>query len=205
MYPTKDVRIRQLLDAGLNIVDFIHFGIGKYDKHLARTFFNKYGSVSTRTFSDDESQEFATPVEYEWDKFDDAERFCIEQNKVYHILMNQALKRIESVLWGNILWYDLSRFTIEFSYDPGTPRDIETKSSENLRIINGDVSEYVSLESKDRKVLEVVDRTSMFMTTVRPIVIEFQLYPYSVGILKDKWVFWEWRSGGGAQTKGKSC
>lgn len=195
MYPPKDTRIRQLFDAGLNIVDFVHFGIRKYDSNVARAFFNKYGSVSIRTFADDESKEFATPVEYERDKFDQAERFCIEQNKTYHILMNQALKRADSVLWGNILWYDLSKFTVEYSDKPGTPRDIETSSMEDLRVLHGDLSEYIFFESKDRQLMEVIRKTNLFLTSVRPIVIEFQLYPYPVGVLGEKWVFWEWRRG----------
>jgi hypothetical protein len=197
VYPPKDTRIKQLLDAGFNIVDFVHFGIEKYDSNVARAFFNKYGLVSIRTFADDESKDYATPVQYEIeiDNFDQAERFCIEQNKTYHILMNQALKRADSVLWGNILWYDLSKFTVEYSYGPGTPRDIETKSMEDLRILHGNLSEYILPESKDRQLMEVVRKTSLFLTTVRPIVIEFQLYPYPVGLLQEKWVFWEWRRG----------
>jgi len=213
-YPLKHIRLKQLLEKNLNIVDFIHFDPNAFDIASALAFFSRYKIVSVRHFHSDESKFFKCPVKYEIKDFKVLEKFVRKHNKKFHTLINQTLQLKDSVFCGNILWYAPTHFVVlhgsgpitprditdvvdekflfEYFYGTGTPRDLEKKNRDEILIEEGSIFRFRPRESRLNK---IVDQTYGFLSYFRPLIIEFSWYPYPVGILQDNVVYWEWRRG----------
>src|SRR3989344_3025633 len=134
-YPLKDVRLSQLLEAGINVVDFVCFAPGQLDEEGLRAFFEKYKKISCRHFHADESTHFKCPVKYEQTDWEVIVAFCRENNKKFYTLCNQAVALEDSTFAGNILFHQGDRsYTIEYFEGYGTPRDIEKKSQSEIKV-----------------------------------------------------------------------
>jgi hypothetical protein len=211
-YPTKEKRIDLLRMWGLNTADSIHFARGEFaedkakDKtkdraeEKARKFFEKHECVSVRTFSD-ESRKCMSPVRYEIKEFEEVNAFCMENTGKYHILINEAIALKDALVTGKITWEDNLSFDIEYFYGPGTPRDLENIDRALLRVAERTGKPRLSRPLSDDantnfRLLEVVDKIQnadeFIKTYWKPIMFEFQYYPYPVGVLGRHDVFWEW-------------
>jgi hypothetical protein len=184
VYPLKVHRLEQLDDAGLNVADFICFPPRELNEKELRQFCAKFKAVSCRTFSADEDREFKTPVKYEISDIADVLDFARTQNKRYFLLVNEALPLADSIIAGNIYFNSREDFICEFFRGPGTPRDVDTKPLQRV-----DARRFGSPQA--REVEQLVDAVARFR--YRPVIFEFSLYPYPVGRLRDRLVFWEWR------------
>jgi len=192
-YPLKHARLKQLYDAGFNIADFVCFAPGKLDPVRLKKFFDKYKDkhgVSLRHFHQDEKRYWKCPVLFEVKDWKTALRFCQEHNKLFYSLINEGMPRTEALYAGNFLLIDDSIFVIEWGKG-GSPRDLEDKTPNT---ITGRMREPLPantpLEFRPLPYL-----FSNFLPENRPIIIEFNIYPYAVGLRKNNLVVWEWRRG----------
>jgi hypothetical protein len=177
-------RLEQLHDAGLNVADFICFAPKELKIGELRNFCSKFRSVSCRTFAADEDKSFKTPVKYEIPTVKEVIEFAQAQNKKYFVLVNEALPLKDSVIAGNIYLSSRTDFVIEYFNGPGTPRDIDSKPLKRI-----DSQHFGSFPNSGLDPLpEFVSRLG-----IHPAIFEFSLYPYPVGRLKQRLVFWEWR------------
>lgn len=183
-YPLKVHRLEQLAGAGLNVADFVCFYPKELDEKELRKFCSKFKAVSCRTFSADEDREFKTPVKYEIADFDDVLAFARVQNKRYFLLVNEALPLADSVIAGNIYFNNREDFICEFFRGPGTPRDIDSKPLQRV-----DARRFGS--SRAAEIDKLVEAVAHFGHS--GVIFEFSLYPYPVGRLKERLIFWEWR------------
>ena len=193
-YPLKDKRLKQLYDAGFNIADFRCFPPHLLDPVELKKFFDRYKKkhgISLRHFHQDEKRFFKCPVKYEVKDWQTALRFCQEHNQQFYSLINEAIPRNDSVYGGNIWLLDDRCFMVEYFEGPGSPRDTENKQLKHFRreigqpLPEGTPPELVRLGSLFRN----------FIPDERPIVIEFNIYPYPVGKGKENIIIWEWRQG----------
>jgi hypothetical protein len=185
-YPLKVRRLEQLYAAGLNVADFICFAPGELKVSDLKAFCSKFRAVSCRTFAADEDKDFKTPVKYEISTFEDVLEFGHEHNRKYFLLVNEALPLKDSVMAGNIYLRSRSDFIIEYFNGPGTPRDIDSKPLKRI-----DSQHFGSFPHSGLDPLpEFVSRLGL-----HPAIFEFSLYPYPVGRLRQRLIFWEWRKG----------
>lgn len=197
-YPAKHLRLNELRESGLNIADFIYFPIAGFDEETAKKLFEKYSSVSVRTFAPSELLVHATPVKYEMTDFKVVEEFCKEQNREYNLLMNQAINLKDALITGKIAWINSENFHVDYFYGPGTPRYMDEDRQVALHTVTGNLKQQTRPDV-DERILEVVEKTKTAIAHFRPIIFEFQIYPYEIGVLKQKTIFWEWLSFGGKQ------
>ncbi|MFH1247517.1 MAG: hypothetical protein V1644_04000 [Candidatus Micrarchaeota archaeon] len=195
VYPPKNVRLQQLRESNLNIADFIHFPINCFDEEVAKKFFEKYHCVSVRTFATSELLIHATPLKYEMTDFEVVKEFCKEQNKTYNLLMNQVIKIKDAGITGKIAWFDNQNYHIDFFYGEGTPRYMDDDHKIDLHTATGSIGNQP--QNLDSQLLSVVEKTKTAISDFRPIIFEFQLYPYDIGMRNEKLIFWEWLSFGG--------
>ena len=193
-YPLKNIRLEQLELAGFNIADFICFPPGQLSPPQLKKFFEKYKKkegISLRHFHADENRFFKCPVKYEVTDWNTAIRFCQEHNKDFYTLCNEAIPLKGATYGGNILLLDEREFLVEYFNGPGSPRDTENKKLKHFTrsigqsLPEGTPAELVQLGSLFRK----------FIPEERPIVIEFNIYPYPVGKKMATSIIWEWRQG----------
>lgn len=197
IYPLKHERLNQLLQSGINVAPFICFAPGKLDEITLRNFFEKYGKISCRHFYADESKKFACPVLYEQTDWWKIIEFVREHNKTYYTLCNEAIALQDSTYAGNIIFHIGDRsYTVEYFEGYGTPRDIEKKNQNQIRIFQKVFGEPAPNDAP-QALKELVARLGSFkkLTEIRPLVMEFSLYPYPIGINKVNYVCWEWRRG----------
>ena len=166
------------------MADFICFAPKELKIGELRNFCSKFRSVSCRTFAADEDKSFKTPVKYEIPTVKEVIEFAQAQNKKYFVLVNEALPLKDSVIAGNIYLSSRTDFVIEYFNGPGTPRDIDSKPLKRI-----DSQHFGSFPNSGLDPLpEFVSRLG-----IHPAIFEFSLYPYPVGRLKQRLVFWEWR------------
>jgi len=194
MFLAKDERLRQLAAAGFNIADFICFPPGKLDPVRLERFFRKYqkrNGISLRHFHHDENRFWKCPVKYEVKNWKTALRFCQEHNKTFFTLCNEAIPLSDAV-YGGIIWLlDERDYQVEYFEGPGSPRDTETKE---LKAFKRTFGEPVPSDAPP-ELMSLAARFRKFIPETRPIVIEFNIYPYPVGQLKENAIVWEWRKG----------
>lgn len=196
-YPTKDKRLEQLDAMGLNIADFVHFAPGQFNVSKARELFDKYKCVSVRTFSDREHEVCLGPVKYEIGRFEEVERFCRENTREYHLLVNQAISVKDAIITGKIMWLDDVRYYIDYFHGAGTPRNVDNMGGD-LRVVGGLVHRHDIPLSPDRAtnmaLYELVEKTKNVPQSLKPnpVLLEFQFYPYQIGRRKERLIFWEW-------------
>lgn len=199
VYPTKEKRLGQLEEWGLNIADFISFPSGGFDETKARQFFEKHGSASVRTFSNDEQREYKGPVKYEIADFDEVKQFCEANNSNWNLLINQTVSRADALITGNIMLDHDGNYCIEYFLGSGTPRDVEDEEKTIMRV-NGNTLERQTLSEDqeiNQKLKRLINETQFVggMLGTGSVILEFQFYPYSVGKGKTELIFWEWREG----------
>ena len=140
-YPLKHIRLQELSSAGFNVADFICFEPNKLRQRQneLRAFLQKHGRISCRHFHADESKYFKCPVLYDQDDIEAILTFCLANNEgkneskvAYYTLCNQALTLTDSIYAGNILIRSDREYAIEFFKGKGTPRDIESKNSNEI-------------------------------------------------------------------------
>ena len=193
-YPLKNVRLEQLDLAGFNIADYICFPPRQLSPQKLKRFFDKYkkkNGISLRHFHADENRFFKCPVKYEVTDWKEALRFCQEHNEGFYTLCNEAIPLKDAIFGGNVLLLNELEFLVEYFRGPGSPRDTENKKLEHFtrsigqKLPDGTPNELVQLGSHFRK----------FVPEERPIVIEFNIYPYPIGKKKSNIIIWEWRQG----------
>lgn len=193
-YPLKHERLDQLEVSGFNIADFICFAPGQLDPVALKDFFDRYRckhGISIRHFHQDETRFFKCPVRYEVVDWNSALRFCQEHNRAFYTLVNEAIPPDDAMYGGNIWLLDDRDFVIEYFEGPGTPRDTERKK---LKFIKRAIGERLP-EDAPPELSRLATRFKGFIPDERPIVIEFNIYPYPVGKLEKTSVIWEWRQG----------
>ncbi len=195
-YPLKNVRLKQLHDAGFNIADFACWAPGQLNPEELRTFLNKHGRISCRHFHQDEKTYFKCPVLYDQTNFDTVLAFCSEHNQKFYTLCNEAIKLDDSICAGNILVLNLDTYFVEYFHGSGTPRDVEKKAPPELKTYSK--SGYTPAEG-DRppsEVLELVLKARRFQALAnKAYIVEFSVYPYPIGRNQTTTICWEWRWG----------
>jgi len=197
IYPIKHKRLQQLHEAGFNIADFICFPprtlAGRTEE--LRAFLVKHGKISCRHFHEDEKRHFKCPVLYDQTDIDAVLAFCLEHNQIYYTLCNEAICLKDSVCAGNVLILDERNYFIEYFFGQGTPRDIETKNADELKVY----TRAFGVPPSGDEPLEIIKRLAFEASKFHPIrgpyIIEFSVYPYPIGINQTTVVVWEWRLG----------
>lgn len=82
---------------------------------------------------------------------------------------------------------------IEYFEGPGTPRDMEHKTdADGLKRFRREIGVPMDQSAPEAlKRLAVYFRN--FLSTTRPMMIEFQIYPYPIGLRQTRDIAWEWR------------
>lgn len=204
-YPLKHVRLQELSSAGFNVADFICFEPNtlKQRQDELRAFLQKHGRISCRNFHADESKYFKCPVLYDQDDIEAILAFCLANNEgkneagmAYYTLCNQALTLSDSIYAGNILIRSDREYAIEFFKGKGTPRDLESKNCDEIvyferqfgKPMPSDIpAEIQSFRHSLRHFTETLE--------IKPVIIEFSIYPYPVGRKGTRAICWEWRQG----------
>ncbi len=197
-YPLKHVRLEQLHKSGFNVADFICFPpntLKGREKEL-KAFLRKHGNISCRHFHSDEKTHFKCPVLYDQTDFDKIITFCLEHNKTYYTLCNEAIKLNDSVCAGNILVLNEQTYFIEYFHGPGTPRDIESKGSDELKTFSRTMGEPAEGPPPPEAVLRMAFDARKFKALAnKAYILEFSLYPYPIGKNQTSIICWEWRWG----------
>lgn len=193
-YPLKHIRLQQLDEAGFNVADFICFPPKELDPVKLREFFDRYSEpngISLRHFHEDETRFFKCPVKYEVKDWDTVLRFCQEHNQQFYTLVNQAYPLSDSMYAGAIWLLNSLEYVVEYFEGPGSPRDIEGKS---LKFFKHQVGMPLPADTP-AALTRLAARFRDFIPDERPIVIEFNIYPYPVGRRQEHAIVWEWRQG----------
>jgi hypothetical protein len=198
--PLKDARLRQLLDAGFNIAHFRSWLRQKLDLTQLRELFEKYPSLSLRTFSEEWNNEPPPrlPVLYDQRQWEKIKEFCSINNRSYHTLVNECIPLADSEYCGNIILMK-DYYVAVFFNGSGTPRYIDDEIAENT--LSASVSVLQNRYGAEipawapESLGDIIDRLRTFLFVRRPVAVEFSKYPYPVGILRTNTVYWEWRGG----------
>lgn len=196
-YPLKHLRLEQLSQAGFNVADFVCFPPrslkGRTDE--LRAFLAKHGRISCRHFHEDEKKYFKCPVKYDQTDIDVILAFCLEHNETYYTLCNEAINLQESVCAGNILTLDDRNYFVEYFHGPGTPRDIESKGADELKVYTRSFGSPSQGPHPPDIVKEMAYLASKFRPILGPYILEFSVYPYPIGKNQSEIIIWEWRLG----------
>ncbi len=195
MLPLKHVRLQELADAGFNCPDFRFWLRNQLRLPELEAFYKKQGSISLRTVTEENPLEETPklPVAYDVSDWGSIAHFCGRYNRQYHTLVNEALPLRDSIYAGNIVLLDSRRYLISYFEGYGTPRDVDDKTSELnvfLRAFGVEAPNWIP-----ESIRMLGERFEGFRPDFRPMTIEFSLYPYPVGILRQSEIFWEWRGG----------
>ena len=202
-YPLKHLRLEELHQAGFNVADFICFPPGtlRGREEELRAFLAKHGKISCRHFHGDERHHFKCPVKYDQTDFDTILTFCLANNEgrneaktAFYTLCNEAISLQESVCAGNILILDARNYFVEYFNGPGTPRDIEHKGADELKVYTRSFGSPSQGPPPPDIVKELAYLASKFKP-VGPYILEFSLYPYPIGKNQTEIIVWEWRLG----------
>jgi len=198
-YPRKHERLQDMLGNGLNVADFICFEPNQLEEKKIEKFFEKHRKVSIRHFHEDEVRFPKCPVLYDADNLKKVIEFAKENNKRFYTLINQSISVRDSLFCGTIFWIDDGlrdrKFIMEYFNGIGTPRDIEKKNQSQLIHQYGPI--FLTIQTQDPKYeqLKVIVNETWRATALRPIIFEFSYYPYPVGKLQKRQIYWEWRLG----------
>ncbi len=197
-YPLKHIRLQQLHDAGFNIVDFICFPpktLAGREQEL-KDFLEAHKRISCRHFHDNEKKYFKCPFLPDQTDWETILGFCLENNKQFYTLCNEAIDPKESICAGNILVFNEETCFVEYFYGPGTPRDIESKGPDELKRYSKAGGEEAEGEKPPKEVLNLVLQARQFKALEnKPYIVEFSVYPYPIGRKQTKVIVWEWRWG----------
>ncbi|OGN07345.1 MAG: hypothetical protein A3B86_01155 [Candidatus Yanofskybacteria bacterium RIFCSPHIGHO2_02_FULL_38_22b] len=183
-YPLKDIRLQQLHDSGFNVANFLCFPphtLSGREEEL-RVFLKKHGRISCRHFHDDEKTHFKCPVLYDQTDIDVILKFCLEHNQTFYTLCNEAITLDDSICAGNILVLNEQTYFIEYFHGPGTPRDIESKGSDELKTFNRTIGQPAEGVPPSEAVLKMAYEARKFN-------------PYPIGKRQDNIICWGWRWG----------
>lgn len=207
-YPLKNVRLEQLHAAGFNVADFICFPPHtlfnrEHELQELRAFLTKHKRISCRHFHDDETKYFKCPVKYDQTDYKAIWDFCLANNEgkneaqvAFYTLCNEAINTQESLCAGNILVLNDQTFFVEYFEGPGTPRDIETKSHDQLKTFSRTMGEPAEGTRPPDEVLRMAHEARKFKPLDnKPYILEFSLYPYPIGRQQTNIICWEWRWG----------
>lgn len=193
-YPRKDLRLQQLEDHGFNVADWVCFPPGQFNPEALRLFFEKHSKISCRHFHEDEGKYFKSPFKFGVSTLEEAVAFCTEHNVRFWTLCNEFLPPEEFGFTGNITLLDNREYTVEYFEGCHSPRQIESMSAGELRTFKREFGRPLP-EDAPRPLVEVAGRFGRFFPEIRPIILEFNIYPYPVGRQRRPEVFWEWRLG----------
>ncbi len=203
-YPLKNVRLEQLSGAGFNVADFICFPphtLRGREEEL-KAFLTKHGTISCRHFHQDEKTHFKCPVKYEQADFDTILAFCLANNEgknetktAFYTLCNEAINLKDSICAGNILTLDDKNYFVEYFHGPGTPRDIESKGADELKVYTRSFGSPPHGPPPPDIVKTTAYQASKFKAVPGPYILEFSLYPYPIGKNQTELIIWEWRLG----------
>lgn len=195
LLPLKHLRLQELADSGFNCPDFRFWLRGTLNIAELREFLKIHKKISLRNFTEENvlAETPKLPVAYGKNDWNFIEEFCGRNNTQYHTLVNQFLPPDESLLAGNIILLDDTRYAVSCFEGPGTPRDVDDKVSELKvcqRKFNEPPPKWVPETLKN-----LVSKLKTFRPDFRPMTIEFSIYPYAVGMLSRPEILWEWRGG----------
>ncbi len=203
-YPLKHVRLAELYKAGFNVADFICFPPNtlRGREEELRAFLTKHGTISCRHFHENEKTHFKCPVKYEQTDFDTILAFCMannygnnEQGIPFYTLCNEAINLQDSICAGNILVLDERNYFVEYFNGPGTPRDIESKGADELKIYTRNFGAPTQGTPPPEIVRQMAFKASKYRPVKGPYILEFSLYPYPIGRSRSTMIIWEWRLG----------
>jgi hypothetical protein len=191
-YPLKHVRLQQIYEAGFNVADFICFPPNEFNEDLLRSFFAKHGKVSCRHFHSDEKRNFACPFLRDVTDVEKAVNFCKEHNRTYFSLINENLVTADSIYAGNVWLKDDRNYLIEYFEGPGTPRDLENMDADRIKHFKREIGEPMD-QSAPEALKRLAYNFQKLVPHIRPVMLEFSVYPYAVGRRRSNEVCWEWR------------
>ena len=96
----------------------------------------------------------------------------------------------ESVCAGNILTLDDKNYFVEYFHGPGTPRDIESKGADELKVYNRSFGSPSQGSPPPEIVRKMAYQASKFKPVSGPYILEFSLYPYPIGRNQTEIVIW---------------
>jgi len=197
LYPHKHVRLQQLYEAGFNVADFVCFPPGTLKDRIEelQKFLTKHSRISCRHFHQDEKKYFKCPVKYAQSNFDTILAFCLKHNETFFTLCNEAINLQDSLCAGNILTLDSRNYFVEYFYGPGTPRDIESKGANELKVYTRSFGAPAQGPEPPDIIKQIAFLASKFKPVPGPYILEFSLYPYPIGKNQTEIIIWEWRLG----------
>lgn len=160
---------------------------------MTRKLFDKHGKISLRHFHSDEDKKFACPFFPDQSDWETIKELAIKHNREYYSLYNEVIEPKDATFTGNMVLQDDRNYMVEYFKGPGTPRDMEHKTdADGLKRFTREIGVPMDPDSPiELKYLASYFRS--FLSTTRPILIEFQIYPYPIGLRKRNDIAWEWR------------
>lgn len=192
LYPLKHIRLQQIYEAGFNVADFICFPPEKLDEIKLRQFFTKHGKISCRHFHPEEFRQFKCPFLRDVTDVEKAVEFCREHNRNYFSLCNENLVTDDSLFAGNIWLQDDRNYLIEYFEGKGTPRDLESMKSEDIKRFSREIGQPMDASAPEA-LKKIAFNLQRLIPHIRPIILEFSIYPYPIGRRQTFEVCWEWR------------
>ncbi len=200
IFPLKDARLNELVRAGFNCPRFRSWPRGKLDLQELREFRELLRvarqGISLRNFREEKILEPTPmlPVAYDQTDWAFIEKFCTEHNRNFHTLVNEGLPLNDSEFAGKILLRSDETYTVSCFEGYGTPRFVDDGTAKSVKVYHQKFG-LRPPEGIPESVEALVLRLKSFRENFRPMIIEFSVYPYDVGIQKQKTILWEWRSG----------
>ncbi len=197
--PLKHDRIKYLVDSDFNVMDYRYWLRGQLPGKMSEfeKFFYKYvnqDGISLRTVTEEKYNQPSPqlPVRYCIKSLYLAKTFCLENNKYHHTLVHQGLPLAKSLYSGNFILMNDTDYLAAFIKGYGTPRSVDQPDVKNLLVFGGQFDEPTP-DWAPEFIASMSDKLRNLVPELRPIIVEFSVYPEPVGLLGLPVVFWEWR------------
>lgn len=154
--------------------------------------FFKHGKISCRHFHADEFKKNACPFLRDVTDVEAAVAFCREHNQAYFSICNENLVTADSLFAGNIWLKDDRNYLIEYFEGKGTPRDLEHMRPEKIKRLTREIGQPMD-PSAPEALKKIAFHFQKLVPHIRPIIVEFSIYPYPIGRRQTHEVCWEWR------------
>lgn len=188
----KYTSIMFLETRGINVPKVFGFTT---DKGLLKDFFyeNPGKKFSFRTLRKDRisfSEPFFPNVALDYSII---EALCDLIDGGYYIIISDSIDPEGTLFKGNLLMRSKNNWMIEGTYGKGTVRDLEfTKPDKVIVMVKGDdLTQLGTLSDRFRQL--VMSGSQLFWGV--PIIIEFSIYKFPVGVKNESLIYWELRKG----------
>lgn len=196
---TKANSLIFLKEEGFNTPDFRIITCKGELRGLLYGDFKEEENISVRTFlpGKDSTTSFKEPFKPNLSKGDTEEFYhhCSELLKTHTLILSKGINPQKAVARGNIRYLHSENWALEFMKGPGTVRDLEAASKDDLFQIGSTLGMRPLSKVMDclgTKGLSIVKAIDSFYWGI-PLIVEWSIYEEGVGRNNSSLIFWEIR------------